>query len=112
MEAENKYVGVSSGRLEQICEIYSRKDKLLYMDMLNNSYELIDTPKNMKPYVIGIFFSGIDKSGSDYNKRTDELRSAAYLLKAFSGMDYGNYSDTNMRDIPLEVFNKYKDKLP
>ena len=43
-----------------MCEIYSKKNKLLYVDMLDNSFQLIDTPKNMK-YVIGIFFSGLEK---------------------------------------------------
>ena len=32
-EAENKYVGVSCGKLDQSCEIYSRKNSLLYMDL-------------------------------------------------------------------------------
>lgn len=113
-EAENKYVGVSCGRLDQSCEVYSRKNKLLYMDMLDNSYKLIDTPKNMKPFVIGIFFSGLERSlsSSKYNMRTDELRSAAYELKALSGMEYGKFNETNLREVPYEVFLKYKDKLP
>ena len=113
-EAENKYVGVSCGRLDQSCEVYSRKNKLLYMDMLDNSYKLIDTPKNMKPFVIGIFFSGLERSlsSSKYNMRTDELRSAAYELMAYSGMEYGKFNETNLRNVPYEVFLKYKDKLP
>lgn len=112
--AENQYVGVSCGKLDQACEVYSRKDHLLYMDMKDESYQLINTPKNMKPFVIGIFFSGLERSlaASKYNMRTDELRSAAYLLEAFSGMEYGKFQDTNLRDVPYETFLKYKDKLP
>lgn len=113
-EAENKYVGVSCGRLDQSCEVYALKDHLLYMDMLDNSYELIETPKTMKPFVIGIFFSGLERSlaSSKYNMRTDELRSAAYELKALSGMEYGKFNETNLREVPYEVFLKYKDFLP
>ena len=113
-EAENEYVGVSCGKLDQSCEVYSRKDKLLYMDMLDDSYKLIDTPKNMKPYVIGIFFSGLERSlaSSKYNMRTDELRSAAYELKALSGMEYGKFNETNLREVPYETYLKYKDQLP
>ena len=44
--------------------------------------------------------------------RTDEARSAAYSLLAFSGMEYGKFKDTNLRDVPYEVYLKYKDKLP
>ena len=113
-EAENNYVGVSCGKLGQACEIYSKKDKLLYMDMKDDSYELIDTPKNMKPFVIGLFFSGIEKSleSSKYNMRTDEARSAAYSLLAFSGLKYGKFNDTNLRDVDYDIYLKYKDKLP
>lgn len=113
-EAENNYVGVGCGKLDQSCEIYSRKNKLLFMDMKDDSYELIDTPSNMKPYVIGIFFSGLERSlaSSKYNMRTDELRSAAYELKALSGMEYGKFAETNLRDVPYDVYLKYKDKLP
>lgn len=113
-EAENKYVGVSCGKLDQSCEVYARKNNLLYMDMLDDSYELIATPKNMKPYVIGIFFSGLERSlaASKYNMRTDELRSAAYELKALSGMEYGKFNETNMREVPYEIYLKYKDQLP
>lgn len=113
-EAENKYVGVACGKLDQACEIYSQKNKLLYMDMLDDTYELIDTPKMMKPYVIGIFFSGLERSlkASKYNMRTDELRSAAYELKALSGMEYGKFSETNMREVPYEIYKKYATKLP
>ena len=113
-EAENKYVGVSCGKLDQSCEIYCRKNHLLYMDMLDDSYELIPQNENMKPYKIAIFFSGLERSlaGSAFNMRVDELRSAAYALKAYAGMEYGKFDETNLRDVPREVYDKYKDKLP
>ena len=113
-EAENKYVGVSCGKLDQSCEVYCRKNNLLYMDLLDDSYELIPTNPNMKPYKFAIFFSGLERSlaGSKFNMRVDECRSAAYALKAFSGMKYGKFEETNLRDVPYEVYLKYKDKLP
>lgn len=113
-EAENRYVGVSCGKLDQSCEVYCRKDKLLYMDLRDDSYELIPTPNNMKPYEIAIFFSGLERSlaGSKFNMRVDECRSAAYALKAFSGLDYGKFEETNLRDVPYEVYLKYKERLP
>ncbi len=114
LEAENRYVGVSCGKLDQSCEIYCRKDKLLYMDLRDDSYELIPTPPDMKPYRIAIFFSGLERSlaGSAFNMRVDECRSAAYALKAFSGMNYGKFNETNLRDVPREIFEAYKDRLP
>ncbi|HHT96077.1 MAG TPA: GHMP kinase [Clostridiaceae bacterium] len=114
MEAENKYVGVSCGKLDQSCEVYSKKNHLLYMDIKDDSYELIPQSHNMKPWKIAIFFSGLERSltSSRFNMRVDELRSAAYALKAFSGMEYSKFSETNLRDVPVEVYHEYKDKLP
>lgn len=113
-EAENKYVGVSCGRLDQSCEVYCRKDNLLYLDLQSGSYELIPQSADMKPYEIAIFFSGLERSlaSSKFNMRVDECRSAAYALKAFSGMEYGKFEETNLRDVPYEVYLRYKDKLP
>ena len=44
--------------------------------------------------------------------RVDECRSAAYALKAFAGMEYGKFNETFLRDVPVETFEKYKDRLP
>ncbi len=114
LEAENNYVGVSCGKLDQSCEVYCKKDHLLYMDMKDDSYELIPQHPDMKPYKIGIFFSGLERSlaGSAFNMRVDECRSAAYALKAYSGMEYGKFKETNLRDVPREVYDRYKDRLP
>ena len=111
---ENQYVGVSCGKLDQSCEIYSRKDQLLYLDTQTNEYELIPISPPMKPYEIAIFFSGVERTlaGSKYNMRVDECRSAAYALKAFSGMEYGKFNETNLREVPRQVYEKYKDRLP
>ncbi len=114
LEAENRYVGVSCGKLDQSCEVYSKKDHLLYLDTRDDSYELIPTHPSMKPYKIAIFFSGIERTlaGSKFNMRVDECRSAAYALKAYAGMEYGKFEETHLREVPFEVFETYKDRLP
>ncbi len=114
LEAENKYVGVSCGKLDQSSEVYSQKDHLLYLDTLDDSYERIPQPANMKPYKIAIFFSGVERTlaGSKFNMRVDEARSAAYALKALSGMEYGKFEETYLREVPVEIYHQYKDRLP
>lgn len=112
--AENKYVGVNSGKLDQSCEMFSRKDHLLYLDTKNDEYELIPTSPLMKPYSIAVIFSGVERSlaGSAFNARVDECRSAAYALKAFAGMDYGKFNETFLRDVPYELFLEHGKRLP
>ena len=114
MAAENNYVGVSCGKLDQSCEIFSRKDHLLFLDTLDDSYELIPTPSDMPPYEIAIFFSGVERTlaGTKFNMRVDECRSAAYALKALSGMEYGKFRETHLREVPRSVYDEYKDRLP
>ena len=112
--AENNYVGVSCGTLDQSCEVLSRKDALLYLDCRDSSYELIARPSGMKPWKVAIFFSGVERNlaGSAFNMRVDEARSAAYALKAFAGLPYGKFSETNLRDIDPSVYEKYAASLP
>lgn len=114
MSAENEYVGVSCGKLDQSCEVYCKKNYLLYMDMRDDSYELIPTHPDMKPYKIAIFFSGVERTlaGSKFNMRVDECRSAAYALEAYAGMEYGKFKESNLRRVPYDVYLQYKDRLP
>ena len=112
--AENKYVGVNCGKLDQSCEVLCKKDELLYLDCKDESFELIPKNPAMKPFRIAVFFSGLERSlaNSAYNLRQDECKAAAYNLLAYAGMEYGKFADTRLRDVPYEVFNKYGDRLP
>ena len=113
-DAELNYVGVSVGKLDQSCEVLSKKNHLLYLDTKDNHYELIPQSQEMKPYKIAIFFSGLEHNlaGSKYNMRVDELRSGVYALQALAGMEYGKFNEANARNVPREVYEQYKDRLP
>lgn len=113
-EAEKEYVGVSVGKLDQSCEVLSRQNNLLYLDTKDGSYELIPENPVMKPYKIAIFFSGLEHNlaGSKYNMRVDELRSGVYALQAFAGMEYGKFNEAMARNVPREVYEQYKSRLP
>ena len=110
--AENKYVGVNCGKLDQSCEVLCRKDQLLYLDCADDSFQLI--PWTGPEFKIAVFFSGLERSlaTSAYNLRQDECKAAAYSLLAYAGMDYGKFADTRLRDVPVSVFEDYKHLLP
>ena len=113
-DAEKNYVGINIGTLDQSCEVLCKKDHLLFLDCRDNHYDLIPTHPGMKPYQIAIFFSGAEHmlAGSKYNIRVDELRAGVYALQAFSGCEYGKFSQCNARDVSWDVFQTYKDRLP
>ncbi len=112
--SEVNYVGVNVGTLDQSCEVLCKKDMLLYLDTSNSSYELIARNPQMRDFKVAIFFSGIERSlaSSAFNTRVDEIKSAAYALMAYAGMDYGSFNDTRLRYVPKEVYDQYKDRLP
>lgn len=114
LRAENEYVGVSCGKMDMSCEVFCRKDNLLFLDTKDDSYELIPTNPNMRPYELAVFFSGLEHSlaGSAFNMRVDECRSAGYALLAYAGLPYGKFNETYLRNVPREVFEQYKDRLP
>ena len=113
-DAELNYVGVSVGKLDQSCEVLSKKNHLLYLDTLDGRYELIPQAPAMKPYKIAIFYSGLEHSlvGSKYNMRVDELRAGVYALQAFAGMEYGKFGEAMARNVPRSVYEEYKSRLP
>ncbi|MFA5450253.1 MAG: galactokinase family protein [Clostridia bacterium] len=112
--AENHYVGLNVGKLDQSCEVLSKANHLLFLDTKDDSYQLIPEHPNMPPYEVAIFFSGVERTlvGSAFNKRVDELKAAAFALKGYSGIPYDSFGDSRLRDVPCEVFEEYKDRLP
>ena len=112
--AENRYVGVNCGKLDQSCEVLCRKDQLLYMDCKDDSYERIPLNPAMKPFRIAVLFSGLERSlaSSAYNLRQDECKAAAYSLMAYAGIGYGKFEEARLRDVPAEVFAAYGERLP
>ena len=111
---EREFIGVNVGKLDQSCEVYCRKNSLLYLDTKDDSSEIIPIHPKMHDFEIIIVFSGLERrlAGSAYKTRVDECKSAAYALQAFAGVDYGKYADTYLRNVPYGIYVENKDKLP
>ena len=94
--AEAVYIGLNNGILDQSCEVYSKKDGLLFLDTRDSSYKVIPQPKRMPHYEFAIVFSGVEHAliNSAYNSRVDECKAAAYALKAYAGMPYDKVADS------------------
>ncbi len=114
-KAENAYVGVFSGKLDQSCETLCRKGQLLFLDCGDDSYANIPTPSFMAPFSIGIFFSGLERNlaSSAYNNRVDECKASAFALASYAGIHQGKkLEEMFLRDIPEPVYEEYGHLLP
>ncbi len=114
IDEERNCIGVNVGKLDQSCEVYCRKDHLLYLDTKTDSTKLIPIPSSMPEFEIAVIFSGMERklAGSAYNMRVDECKAASYALKDFARMEYGKFNETYLRDVPAGIYAQYKDKLP
>ncbi len=112
--AENHFLGLSVGILDPGCEIFAKKDRLLFLDTRTNHVELIPQNSRVKPYQVAVFFSGKERSlvNSSYNARVDECKSAAFCLKAYNQEEGGRWADTRLVDVEEPVFRKYGNRLP
>ena len=115
--AERSYVGLNNGILDQACVVLCESDKLLYLDTETGEYRLIpfggDTPKPL-PFKLGIFFSGVTRqlTGTDYNLRVSECKTAAWIIEAYEGEHLKELSDTRLRDVTKASFEKNADMMP
>lgn len=111
--AENVYIGLNNGILDQSCIMLCKKNQLLCLDTKTMEWRNIPMNPSMAPIRIMVVYSGLSRNlGKGYNMRVDEVKSAAYALKAYSGMEYGLLVDTFLRDVPFSVFQKFGDRLP
>ncbi|MGZ5002771.1 MAG: galactokinase, partial [Chthoniobacterales bacterium] len=77
--AENEFVGVQCGLLDQVTSIFGRADQLVYLDCQSEEIRTIPIPSDL---ALIIADSGVKRSLDDgeYNKRREECAAAARAL--------------------------------
>ena len=114
--AERNYVGLNNGILDQACVVLCEADKLLFLDTRTSEYQLLPFGDGKKPlpFKLGIFFSGVTRklTGTDYNLRVSECKTAAWIMQAYENEHLKELQDTRLRDVDEAVFLKYQDKMP
>ena len=113
-EAEREYIGLNNGILDQACIALGEKGKLLFLDTASEQYRLIEPSDDLADYEIAIIFSGLTRSlvNSDYNLRVSECRTAAWCMQAYKEQPIKPLDQTFLRDVPHEMYEATKDKMP
>lgn len=112
--AENNYIGLRNGILDQAANILSLDKHLMYMDCRTGQYELIRRAANMPEFEVAVVYSGLSTAliGTDYNNRVDECKVAAWLLQEIAHGSVTALKDVRLRDIEPELYNKYINWIP
>jgi galactokinase len=105
--AENNFVGVACGIMDQYVSCLGQKNYALFIDCRTNKYELI--PFKDHNYQIVICNSKIQRSliNSEYNKKREECKKAAKFFTHRLGSKI-----RALRDVTIEEFNQYQECLP
>jgi galactokinase len=111
---ETNYIGLKNGILDQASNILSKDGHLMFMDCKTGEHRLIKKPDTMPGFEVVVVYSGLSTAliGTDYNNRVDECRVAAWILQDFLNGSRKTLNEMRLRDIPAEIYNNYKDRLP
>jgi len=105
--AENNFVGVACGIMDQYVSCLGQKNYALFIDCRSNDYELI--PLKDPNYQIIICNSKVQRGlvDSEYNKRKEECKIATEFFKHKL-----NREIRALRDIAIDEYEKYQAQLP
>jgi len=104
--AENEFVGVSCGIMDQFISCLGRKGSAIFLDCRSLEYEYI--PLNLGDIRIAIIDTKIKRelAASAYNQRRGECAQGVELLRSnIKGI-------RSLRDVTTDDFNRYKASLP
>ncbi len=105
-KAENQFVGVNCGIMDQFISRMGQKDNALLLDCRSLEFELV--PLNLEGIKIVVCNTGVQRGlvDSEYNKRRSECeRGVKILEELLPGIQA-------LRDVNISDFHKYKNHLP
>jgi len=106
-QAENNFVGVACGIMDQYVSCLGQKNYALFIDCRSNNYEPV--PFKGYNYQIVICNSKIQRSlvNSEYNRRREECKRATDFFTHRLGSKI-----RALRDVTVEEFKQYQEYLP
>ncbi len=112
-QAENDFVGVDCGRLDQSIILFAEPERLTCVDCSDLTIGQVARPEGAKDdFRVLVADSGVDRrlAGSGFNDRVEECREAARLLLAMD--DQASSGNGVLSDVSPEVFKRYRAELP
>ena len=101
-KAENKYVGVNCGIMDQFASACGVENKLLLLDCRSLEWKTLPLPEDVSIVIADTTVRRKLTSG-EYNKRRSACEEAVRLLKP---------DVRSLRDVSIEDFNRLANKLP
>lgn len=85
--AENKYIGLNNGILDQTSIVFGKQRHLLHIDTVERTVTKMEDHRGEGDYRIIVAYSGYSRelTTSGYNSRVDECRAAAAELSRLAG---------------------------
>ncbi len=110
--AENRYIGVASGLLDQSVILFAEVKSLTHIDCRDFGVSQIAAEETLLDFRVLVAFSGMARqlSNTGYNDRVGECCEAAAILLRRAGAEPG--LDPVLSDVALEVFEQEGRRLP
>ena len=103
--AENEFVGVNCGIMDQFISVLGAEDHALFIDCRSLHYDLTPVPVEAS-IVIGNTKASRSLAGSAYNERRSQCEQGVALLKAALP------EITALRDVSSQQLEAHRDRLP
>ena len=104
--AENQFVGMNCGIMDQFISVHGKADHALFLDCRTLDYELVPLKADGVRIVICNTMVKHELGSSEYNKRRAECEKGVEIIST----DYPGIQA--LRDVSLEQFQRVADKLP
>jgi galactokinase len=106
-QAENEYIGVRCGIMDQYAIVLGRTNQALLLDCLSLDYSFVPfIPDQSRLLIVD---SRVNRAlgASDYNRRREECEEAVLLIGNYLGQGYNSLREINLDDLKI-----VKDYLP
>jgi galactokinase/galacturonokinase len=107
--AENEYIGLNNGILDQTSIVFGKRHHLLHIDTIAQSVRTIEDNLQEKTYRILIAYSGFSRElmTTGYNTRVQECREAAAELARLAGSP----AALKLADVSEQAFQQHGHQL-